>query len=284
MAAACWFGLAGSLSRGEFVESAQGGGWTRVVTSHATDRWWWLAIPPLVALGAIAIATVVRGSKRTGFATLMATTAVLILLQLHTAWNLSYRNPDVPTDMMIYTQTSPDVTRVMSELSQLSYELTGGQQIDVWYDNGVSWPFQWYLRDFTNKRFIGGSMASAPVDTPIIIVSSDNASRFDQYLSGYTATEYVLRWWFPEEIYREFAIAPEIPPGRSAWRSENDPHGIADIPGSIATTIEHQLSPDGQAKLYRLLMYRNLELPIGQFRFKVYVRNDLIPLLNDIRY
>jgi hypothetical protein len=33
-----------------------------------------------------------------------------------------------------------------------------------------------------------------------------------------------------------------------------------------------------------MLVYRDIEQPLGQYRFKVYVRNDLLPLLNSIRY
>ena len=138
---------------------------------------------------------------------------VLTLLQVHTGWRLSYVNPDVPTEMMIYTQTSPDVTRVVDEVSQLSYSLTGGDGIEVWYDSGVSWPMQWYLRNFPNKRFVGSSINGPPENAPVVIVSTQYEANFDKYLTGYTATEYVLRWWFPEEIYRDFAIAPEIPGG-----------------------------------------------------------------------
>ena len=283
-AASCWFFLAGSLSHGRFPEPRQAGGWTRTITSFAADHWWWLAIPPVAGIAAIVVATMVRGSKRSGLAALSAATIILMLLQIHTGWRLSYVSPDVPTEMMIYTQTSPDVTRIVGELSELSYELTGNDGIEVWYDSGVSWPMQWYLRNFPNKRFVGSSISGPPDDVPILIISTQYEANFDDYLSGYSSTEYVLRWWFPEDIYRDFAIAPEIPPGRSAWKSKDDPHGIIDIAGSIADTIENDLSPEGQARLYRLLLYRDLEQPLGQYNFKVYIRNDLIPVLNAIRY
>ncbi len=280
----CWYVLAGRLSFGRFEETGRNGNWTRTLTSYAADRWWWLAIPPLVAAIAIAIATIVRGSRRSAISTLGAVTVILTLLQIHTGWVLSYENPDVPTEMMIYTQTSPDVTRVMDEITELSFELTGGYGMEVWYDSGVSWPFQWYLRDFPNKRFVGSQIAGPPDDAPIVIVSTQYESSFEPYLSGYTATEYVLRWWFPEDLYRNFAIAPELPVGRSAWKSADEAHGLSAVVESIAESFGNQLSPEDQARLYRLMLYRDLEQPLGQYNFKVYVRNDLLPLLNSIRY
>ena len=280
----CWYVLAGRLSFGRFEETGRNGNWTRTLTSYAADRWWWLAIPPLIAAIAIAITTFLRGSRRSAISTLGAVTVILTLLQIHIGWVLSYKNPDVPTEMMIYTQTSPDVTRVMDEITELSFELTGGYGMEVWYDSGVSWPFQWYLRDFPNKRFVGSQIAGPPDDAPVVIVSTQYESSFEPYLSGYTATEYVLRWWFPEDLYRNFAIAPELPVGRSAWKSADEAHGLSAVVKSIAESFGNQLSPEDQARLYRLMLYRDLEQPLGQYNFKVYVRNDLLPLLNSIRY
>jgi hypothetical protein len=195
-----------------------------------------------------------------------------------------YQEPDVPRDMLVYTQTSPDITRLMSEIEQLSQETTGGKGLTIWYDSGVSWPMQWYLRDYPNKEFKGTSTSSVPDDVPIVIVSTEFERGFREALSGYTAQEYVLRWWFPEETYRDFAIAPELPPGRSAWKSSDDPHGPLDVLASIGDTLDNQLTPEGQLRLYRLLMYRDLDWANGQYNFKVYIRNDLLPFFNGIRY
>jgi hypothetical protein len=284
IAAGSWIALASKLSFGRFVEADQPGGWTRTITSYAADRWWWLAIPPLIAVVVVAVTTLVRGSRRSGLATLASAAVVLALIQTSVAWRLSYEEPDIPTEMLIYTQTSPDVTRVVDELTQLSIELTGGNGLEIWYDSGVSWPMQWYLRDFPNKNFFGSSIAGPPGDAPVLLVASDRDSAVEHYLSGYTGQEYVLRWWFPEELYRDFAIAPELEPGRSAWTSRDDPHGITSIVGSMVDSTEGALTPEGQARLFRLLVFRDLEQPLGQYRFKVYIRNDLMPLLNSIRY
>ncbi|MCC6793073.1 MAG: TIGR03663 family protein, partial [Thermomicrobiales bacterium] len=199
-------------------------------------------------------------------------------------WRLSYADPDVPTEMLIYTQTSPDITRVVDELTALSFELTGGYDLEIWYDSGVSWPMQWYLRDFPNKHFYGSQIAGPPGDAPVLLVASDRNSSVEPHMAGYTAQEYVLRWWFPEELYRDFAIAPELDPGRSAWSSPDDPHGVTDVIASMADSVEGALTPDGQARLFRMLLFRDLEQPLGHYRFRVYIRNDLLPLLNSIRY
>jgi len=286
LAGSCWLALAGRLTVGQFVANDTGnrGGWRRTLTSYDARHWWLLAIPPATAIVLLAANYAWRGPRRTGLTALAAVTIGLALLQIHTAWRMNYYEADVPRDMLIYTQTSPDVTRLMSEIDQLSEETTGGKGLKIWYDSGVSWPMQWYLRDYPNKEFKGTAASSVPDDVPIVIVSNDYERGFKDALSGYIPQEYVLRWWFPEETYRDFAIAPELDPGRSAWKSRAAPHGPLDVLRSIGDTLGHQLTPEDQLRLYRLLMYRDLDWPNGQYNFKVYVRNDLLPFFNSIRY
>jgi uncharacterized protein (TIGR03663 family) len=286
LAGGSWLALAARLTVGQFVEDDAGNrsGWHRTLTSYDARYWWLLAIPPAIAIVLLAANYAWRGPRRTGLTALAAITIGFSLLQVHTAWRMTYQEADVPRDMLIYTQTSPDVLRLMNELERLSEETTGGKGLKIWYDSGVSWPMQWYLRDYPNKEFKGTSATTVPDDVPIVIVSNDHERGFRDALSGYTAQEYVLRWWFPEETYRDVAIAPELPPGRSAWKSSDAPHGPLDIVKSIGDTLGHQLDPENQLRLYRLLMYRDLDWPNGQYNFKVYIRNDLLPFFNGIRY
>ncbi len=104
-------------------------------------------------------------------------------------------------------------------------------------------------------------------------------------MEGYTAQTYVLRWHEPEwAIYRDFAIAPEIPPDRSAWERASNPHGLTAIGGSIVSSFKTLGTPEGQQRLFRLTMYRELPDGLNGYRFRVYIRNDLVPLYNQIRY
>lgn len=278
--------IAGPLTFGEFIETPDGShaGIRRYVTDAAAGHWWWLAIPFLLAAVLVVVWLVWRGIQRTSLALMSAVLIGLTLLQIHAGWRMSVNEADVPKDMLVYTQTSPDVTRVMDEIGALSEELTGGQHLEIWYDSEVSWPFQWYLRNFDRARFIGSSLSQDPGGAPILLLGGNSSTVAEPYLENYTATHYVLRWWFPEETYRGFALAPEIPVGRSAWRSADQPHGPFDIVRSIFDTIDGERDMNNQLRLYRLLMYRDLDWEIGQTPFRLYVRNDLLPLFNSIRY
>ncbi len=276
-----WLLLAGRMSYGSFVP---GGDLTRVVTPDAADHWWWLAIPPAAAAVAIAIGVIGRGYRRAGSATFAALAIGLVLLQIHAGWRTTYQEGDVPKDMLVYTQTAPDVSRMVRELGELSAETTGGKDLDIWYDGYVSWPLQWYLRDFPNHHYYT-TLTEPPSNAAVVIAQNDRKSAVEPYLKGYTPQEYVLRWWFPEyPIYRNFAIAPELRPGASAWETSKQPHGLGAIVGSVVDSFATQLSPEGQQQVYRLLMYRDLPAPIESYRYTIYVRNDLLPLLNQIRY
>ncbi|MGH2351114.1 MAG: flippase activity-associated protein Agl23, partial [Chloroflexota bacterium] len=284
--AACWFLLAAPLTYGEFASSTAAGGWERVVPEWAAERWWLLAAPPLAGIVAITAVGLRRGVRLAAEPALAALVLALALTQVHLAWRLVYQEGDVPKDMLVYTQTSPDMHRMVEELTTLSAITTGGRDLEIWYDdrNGTSWPMQWYLRDFPNRHLYGGTIAGPPDDVPIVLAARDNRSSVEPYLEGYTAQEYVLRWWFPEGIYRDFAIAPEISPSQSAWDDADNPSGPGAIAASIAESLSHLMTREGQQRLYRLVMYRDLPVRIDAYDYTLYIRNDLLPLYNQIRY
>lgn len=283
--AACWFLSAASMTFGEFVTSSNAGGRARALTPWALEHWWLLALPFAAALLTLVIAAWRRGPARSGQPALVALVLILALAQVHAAWRLVYQEGDVPKDMLVYTQTAPDVQRMIGELTTLSESLTGGRDLEIWYDDGISWPMQWYLRDFPNRHLYGSTLAGPGSGAPVVLVTGDNRFSVEPEMQGYTPQRYVLRWWFPEDpIYRNFAIAPELNPGRSAWKSTDQPHGIRAIAGSIFESLSHLLTPAGQQQLYRLVMYRDLPVRIDSYDYTLYIRNDLVPLFNQIRY
>jgi len=262
----------------------------------ASERGWWLLLLPLVLLVALGIGYGVRaGWGRAGRVALLGLTAALLLFHIHAGWALAFQTGDVPKDMLIYVQTSPDVTRVMGELDQFSELKTGGKTLSIMYDDNTSWPFQWYLRNYPNKQFFGctDNGACSLTDTPaddvaVVLVGNYNLTAHPELaslLSNYQGTAYAMRWHFPEqETYRVFAIAPELGPGWSVWTDQNQPHDTRAVVGSVLSSLTTTLTPDGQAKLFRLLAYRDLGASLGSYDFTVFVRKDLVPEYNTIRY
>jgi uncharacterized protein (TIGR03663 family) len=220
--------------------------------------------------------------------------AVLALFQIHTAWRMTYLEGDIPRDMLIYTQTAPDVPMLVSDLKQLSYESDGDMSLNVYFGGEATWPFWWYLRDFPNRHPAGTPETSAlvPANADVYIVNAadlsnpDAVNHIDSIFAGYTRQVYVLRWAYPESGYRHFAIAPEMDPSWSVWGSADRPHGPVAILGSILDSIESAFTRDERHELYRLMVYRDVETPFTSWdaRFFIYVRDDLLPAFNEIRY
>jgi hypothetical protein len=229
------------------------------------------------------------GYRRAGLVAVLALAALLALAEVRFGWIAAFEHGDIPKEQLIYVQTAPDVTRVTAEIERLSVELTGGMDIGIIYDggdSGVVWPFEWYLRDFKNRRFMPeGPNAELGPETPLVLLGLGNRARAEPFLVDYEPVEYVLRWHYPEEeTYRPFAIAPELRPGRSAWLSADQPHGLVDVAASVWRSFAAQGDPAEQARLWRYLMYREPYAPVGSFNFLLYVRKDVLRYYNGIRY
>jgi len=285
-----WMLLAARLSWGPYID-VEDREYPREIAPGNLDSWWLMAIPPLVAVGLILVATRAVGVRRAAYASLTAAFILMSLFQIHAGFRLSYLDGDVARDTLIYNTTSPDVEQLVADLGELSAITTGGNGMAVAYDNCTEWPLIWYLRDFENRQKYNQDPPVA--EQPAVIVGVPqkwDPSRacpggLEESLAGYTAQTYVLRWHEPEwAIYRDFAIAPEIPPNRSAWGSENNPSGPVAIGQSIGSSLQTLTTPEGEQRVFRLLMYRELPDGLNGYRFRVYVRNDLLPTYNQIRY
>jgi predicted membrane-bound mannosyltransferase len=285
-----WFFLAARFTYGTFNGSCPttDNDNCRRVTDGNLENWWVLAVPPLVWLGLIAIAGIRRGWRQAALVAACAAVVVLALLEVRVGWRLSYDNPDVPTEMMVYTQTSTEVKRAVLEANQLSRELSpNGDGVILWDSgaDGLSWPLWWYFRDNPQASSFSGSL-SGTEDAAIIFIktSRGDSPQNRQVLDNYTGVDYAFRWHFPEDMYRDFAIAPEIRVGRSAWQYEEQPHGPIDILESIVESSGAVFDARGQQELFRLVMYRDMNNVLGYYPFQVYVRTDLLPEFNQIRY
>ena len=279
------------LAAGWFLGAAR----LSVGGAGAEGRGWWLLLIPLALMVVIGVGYGLRaGWTRAGQTLTLALAGATLLFHVHAGWALAFQTGDVPKDLLVYVQSSPDVTRVANELQEFSELKTGGLDLPILYDDNTSWPYQWYLRNYTNKQYFGCTPGASCtlVDPPaediaVVLVGNDNLGahpELSSLLGNYQATEYAMRWHFPEEVYRSFAIAPELRPGWSAWMTESQPHGLTDVIGSVLSSLLATATPDGQAKLFRLLTYRELGAPLGSYDFTVFVRKDLVPEYNTIRY
>jgi sugar lactone lactonase YvrE len=140
---------------------------------------------------------------------------------------------------------------VMNQIDDIAYRSGQGKsKLQVVYDSDVSWPFEWYLRDYTSRVFIGNGMP--PANAPVVLAGVDNGrdQQVKQALgNNYVAQRYRLRWWFPEDTtYRNWTI-PMI--------------------------VQDLLNSTDRSALWRYLMYRETPSELGSTDFMLFVRRDL---------
>ena len=224
---------------GEIVSGLE---WRRV-----TSRGGWLVIPSVPALmvavwsiiyfsndgaeaadvvrlllwTAVAIGTVVTGyvlAKRLGARAIWTLAAVplalaLLALTARAGWMVSFQNGDVPVEMLVYTQTSPQLADLVDYVESVgeSNGDRGGTPIQIDGTSGFSWPWAWYLRNFSNASYVDydGPIESPP-ETSVLVVHANNqpeeASLDGLYSEGVRIPH---RQWFPEN-YRGLTVGKFI--------------------------------------------------------------------------
>jgi len=266
---------------------------------------------PVILIAFFAAYAIQFGLKRSLAIVAIGLAIPLALFEVHLGWHLAFFSGDTPTDMLVYTQTSPDIPQMMREIDTLSKERTGGYNLPIWYSSATVWPMNWYLRDYVNAgsaHFMGSSLtAPPPDDAAIVMVANEDFGPWEeQNLQNYERTDYVMRWWFPEEIYRAFTYSPPAPrpdyPGlwkpnalgkdvkptwadtlKKAWSSiaalgrgpqanKNEP-----TPGQVT-------APEPASNLWRFIALREPQHTIDSYNFHLYVRKDLVREFNGIRY
>ncbi|GAC1355385.1 MAG: hypothetical protein NVSMB38_35610 [Ktedonobacteraceae bacterium] len=133
---------------------------------------------------------------------------LLLLPTIHNMYEVSYVHAaDGPHEMMVYVQTTTDVNKVMAKVDALDQKLYGGRHtLPIGLMNTATWPFAWYLRDYTNVcfNFPAGCPAIAK-NIPVIIVGQEDLYAAEgQYATrvskgpSYAFHQYHMRSWWSE--------------------------------------------------------------------------------------
>jgi hypothetical protein len=257
--------------------------------------------PLIIALTTIGYAIWI-GPKRALKYLGMGILAVGLLYQFRSAVNLSYNQPDVPTEMAVYVQTSPHVVSTIRNLDKLA-DLTpstltypagpqGGPKkgLKVIYDSFTSWPMEWYLRDF-DKQFIGAGEATPGADVPVLLLEYAKHNNKENLTADYQAIRYPMRWWFPEEWYKE-----EFVPNR--WARDANGNTMTDpttnkrvespileqVGGALGTIRATVMEPQLQSTLWKYLTFREPPKPLGSEDMLLFVRKDIAQTWHRLQY
>lgn len=176
-------------------------------------------IAALVIAGVSAVGVVKLSARRT-FADLVRFGAlvVLVLLALVTAraaFRAAYINYDLATEYLVYAHSGPGPKQALDQIEDLSVRMTGGDGLDVAYDNEMLYPYWWYLRHYPNAVYFASDPSRDLLQHPIVVAGAANWSKVEPILGDrYESFKYIRLWW-PNQDYWKL----KYPSLRSEWQS-----------------------------------------------------------------
>ncbi|MFN8413759.1 MAG: TIGR03663 family protein [Anaerolineales bacterium] len=166
-------------------------------------------LPAIIAtLSAIAIIYLLRDWTFTHVNRVVILTSFtfLAVLTARAAFRASYITYDQATEFLVYAHGATGVKEIINQAKEISERTTGGMGIPIAYDasapdTGVSWPFVWYLRDFTNQRAFDQPTRSLR-DSTIIIVDQKNFDKIEPAIGpNYYRVDYIRMWWPMQDYF-----------------------------------------------------------------------------------
>ncbi|NOY98380.1 MAG: TIGR03663 family protein [Chloroflexi bacterium] len=130
---------------------------------------------------------------------------LLAVLTGRAAYRAAFINYDNATEYLVYAHAAGGVKDVIAQTEEISRRTTGDLSAAIAYDasapdTGVSWPFVWYLRDYTNLRSFD-TPTRALRDSVAIIVDQKNFDKIEPVVGqGYYRSDYIRMWW-PNQDY-----------------------------------------------------------------------------------
>ncbi len=220
----------------------------------------WLAALLVTLLLLVLTVVVVRrlGAKYTAVVVLATLLLLASFFTVRFAWMASFINYDYATELLFYAHGAPDVTITMDEIAEISRRTAGDKMIEVAYDNEVTWPLEWYMREYPNRQFYSDTPTREKLDVPIVISSERNDSKARPFLGDrYYQFTRRLVWW-PNQQYMDLT-----------WDRIRD----------ILT------SPEKREILWDILYYREYPRSTDDWyhvhKFNLYIRKDVAQQLWD---
>ncbi len=133
---------------------------------------------------------------------------ILSVLTLRSALLASFVNYDYATEFLVYAHAAPGVNWVLDDIEEISLATTDGYDVNLVYDNEVSWPYSWYFRDYTNARYVGDNPTRRDIDDAVIVlVGAANRSKVEPLVEDRFVSFDHIRLWWPMQDYFNLSTA-----------------------------------------------------------------------------
>jgi predicted membrane-bound mannosyltransferase/DNA-binding beta-propeller fold protein YncE len=132
--------------------------------------------------------------------------SLLAVLTTRASFRASYITYDEATEFLVYAHGATGIKDIINQAEEISQRTTGGMGVAIAYDasapdTGVSWPFVWYLRDFTNQRSFDQPTRSLR-DSVVIVVDEKNFDKIEAAIGpGYYRVDYIRMWWPMQDYF-----------------------------------------------------------------------------------
>lgn len=125
-----------------------------------------------------------------------------------------FERGDVPKDLLIYTQSSPQLKDVADEINRLAEVSGKGFDLPIAVDttDSFAWPWAWYLRDYKAVSYHDFSQGPPAGDYPVMLVAFGNVGKVQDAIASSmpgrygTPTRYPHRWWYDETYKNAMSV------------------------------------------------------------------------------
>lgn len=174
----------------------------------------------------------------------------------------NYINYDYATELLVYAHCGPGIKEALNQIQELSLRTTNGLAMTVAYDNETTYPYWWYLRNYTDQRYYGNNPTRDLRNVPAILVGEANYGKIEPIVGqAYYKFEYIRMWW-PNQSY--FNLSWD-----RIWSALKDPE-MRDAVFQIWLNHDY--------RKFGTLTNQNLTLPNWDpaQHFRLYLRKDLV--------
>ncbi len=144
----------------------------------------------------------------------------MTFLTIRIGWRAAYIDYDNATEFLVYAHSAGSVAEVMGQIEEMSLKTTDGYDLQIAYDNEVSWPMSWYFRDYPNAVYYAEQPTRSLIgDSVVILAGPSNFSKVESLIGDrYYKFDYIRMWW-PMQDYFGY----------------EEPEALAEMLGDIAT-------------------------------------------------
>ena len=183
----------------------------------------WALVPLLVTITVAGFVGNRLGWRALPLLGVLIVVVALAFFSLRTMIGVTFQRGDVPEDMLIYTQSSPELARFADDIDALAEATGRGADLRIAIDarQSFAWPWNWYLRDYRHVTYRNMESGLPPGEFDVILVNAHNAAVVTADLAerGHAGLAPPIRYrhhlWFPENYKKALTAGPF---DAQAWR------------------------------------------------------------------